>query len=121
MIGDDRKKVRAIFNLLMNTKHLKFPKADVEFKLQNALTDEKEAITATFQITNPQSQAAHELIEEFGGSMPEVGGQCIFTLKIVQGKKDEDDPNQQKLPGIDANDTLLDDEGKPVRHKPAEG
>jgi glycine cleavage system regulatory protein len=104
MVGDDRKKIRALFNRLMATKHIKFPVSDMDFKLQKAPTDAKEAIVAVFTITNPQSAEATALIEEFGGTMTEQNGQCIFTLKIVQGKKDEDDPNQTKIPGTEARD-----------------
>ncbi|MBA7602093.1 hypothetical protein ES703_09179 [subsurface metagenome] len=99
LAGDDRKKVRAVFNRLMKTVTLNFSIKDLDVKLHKVLApkNKTEAILLGLQITNPQSQEAIDLIEELGGAIPDTNAQVVFTLRIAQGKKAEDDPSE-KLP-----------------------
>lgn len=106
LAGDDRKKLRAVFNRLMKTAHLNFSIQDLDIKLHKVLDpkNKTEAILLGLQITNPQSQEAIELVEEFGGAIPDTNAQVIFTLKVAQGKKSEDEPSEP-LPFDDSKQT----------------
>lgn len=97
MIGDDRKALRALFNLFLKSKNLSFS-GEVRERFHKVLgsgTTAEEAIRIGVEITNPLSQEAKSLIEIMGGDIPETNCQIVFKMTASQSNKkkgrDEDE------------------------------